>query len=181
MAKTPDTTKTTDSSRIKPIKIVFFDVDGVLTDGRIIIDDNGLESKFFHVHDGTGIKWLMKAGIEVVLLSGRHCKVTEKRAQGLGITQVHMGHKMKLPVYEQILAKAGLTDKEAAYMGDDILDLPVMQRVNLALAPADARPEVRNAAHYVTTLPGGRGAAREAAELILKGQKLYQGIISAYF
>ncbi|MBW2092073.1 MAG: HAD-IIIA family hydrolase [Deltaproteobacteria bacterium] len=170
-----------DLARIKSIKLVIFDVDGVLTDGRIVIDDNGIESKFFDVRDGAGLKWLKRAGIELAFLTGRESRVVEHRAKELGVSIIRQGAKQKLTVYKEIIEELGLTDREVAFVGDDLVDLPVLRRVGLAMAPADARPEVKNEAHYICQQTGGRGAAREIAEIILKGQGLWEQITDRYF
>ena len=169
-----------DLARIRPIKLVIFDVDGVLTDGRIVIDDQGFETKFFNVRDGHGIKLLMKAGLETALITGRRSRVVEHRAAELGISAVHQGIGDKLSVYEKLLSEKNLEDRQAAYAGDDLVDLAVMRRVGLAMAPADACPEALEAAHFISRFPGGRGSVREMAELILKGRGLWEKILDEY-
>ncbi|MFH1092309.1 MAG: HAD-IIIA family hydrolase [Pseudomonadota bacterium] len=166
--------------RLAPIKLIIFDVDGVLTDGRIVIDDNGLESKFFNVRDGHGLKLLLRAGLEVAFMTGRQSRVVEHRANELGVKMVYQGVKKKLEIYEAILARTSLTDSETAFAGDDLVDLPVMRRVGLALAPADAIDEVKAVAHFVSRLSGGRGAAREMVEFILKGQGKWEEVTARY-
>lgn len=169
------------AERIRAVKLVIFDVDGVLTDGRIVLNDDGVESKFFDVRDGSGIKWLVRVGLDVAFLTGRQSHVVEVRAAELGVTRIHQGAKVKIDVYERLLNEAGLQDEAVAYAGDDLIDLPVMRRVGLALAPADARPEVKAAAHYVCREGGGRGAVREIVELILKGQGFWEQVTAPYF
>ena len=169
------------AERIRAVKLVIFDVDGVLTDGRIVLNDDGVESKFFDVRDGSGIKWLVRVGLDVAFLTGRQSHVVELRAAELGVTRIHQGAKVKIDVYERLLNEAGLQDEAVAYAGDDLIDLPVMRRVGLALAPADARPEVKAAAHYVCQEGGGRGAVREIVELILKGQGFWEQVTAPYF
>lgn len=169
------------AERIRAVKLVIFDVDGVLTDGRIVLNDDGVESKFFDVRDGSGIKWLVRVGLDVAFLTGRQSHVVEVRAAELGVTRIHQGAKVKIDVYERLLNEAGLQDEAVAYAGDDLIDLPIMRRVGLALAPADARPEVKAAAHYVCREGGGRGAVREMVELILKGQGLWEQVTAPYF
>jgi len=166
--------------RLAPIKLVIFDVDGVLTDGRIIIDDQGVESKFFNVRDGHGIKLLQRAGLQAAFLTGRQSRVVDRRAEELGVRLVYQGAKNKIEIYEQILAEQKTADSEVAYAGDDLVDLPVMRRVGLALTPADAIDEVKAAAHYVCRLAGGHGAAREMVELILKGRGLWASVTARY-
>jgi 3-deoxy-D-manno-octulosonate 8-phosphate phosphatase (KDO 8-P phosphatase) len=162
------------------IKLVGFDVDGVLTDGRIIIDDEGRESKNFHSRDGLGLKILRRAGLEVVLITGRGSRLLEIRARDLGLTEVHQQVEDKWTTLEGILRKKGLRPQEAAFAGDDLIDLPVLARVGLALAPADAVPEVLAAAHFVSPAPGGRGAVRQMVEFILKGQGRWDEVLGFY-
>jgi YrbI family 3-deoxy-D-manno-octulosonate 8-phosphate phosphatase len=167
----------TDLSRIR---LLVCDVDGVLTDGRIIYDSTGAETKQFHVRDGSGLKYWQRAGHAVALLSGRSCRTTERRAEELGIGIVHQGVKDKWPVMERILDAAGCTADEAAYVGDDLPDLPVMYRVGCPVAVADAVAEVRAAACRVTTLGGGQGAVRETIEWILRAQGRWDTIMARY-
>ncbi|MCK6473140.1 MAG: phenylphosphate carboxylase subunit delta [Planctomycetes bacterium] len=154
------------------IKLVVFDVDGVLTDGRIAIDGNGIETKFFDVRDGTGMTLLDLAGIKMAMLSGRFSPVTDRRAKDVKVPteRVFQGVKYKLPVYLELLKSLGVQDHETAYMGDDVIDLPVLDRVAVACCPADARPEVRTACHVQATLPGGRGGVRQVCEHLLKAR-----------
>jgi len=162
------------------IKLVGFDVDGVLTDGRIIIDDQGREAKNFYSRDGLGLRILKRLGLEVALITGRESRLLEIRARDLGLTEVHQGVRDKWAVLEKILQKNNLAPREAAFAGDDLVDLPVMTRVGLALAPADAVPEVLAAAHFVAPAPGGRGAARQMVEFILKGQGRWDEALRLY-
>ena len=169
------------NERLKNIKLLLLDVDGVLTDGRIIFDSNGIESKFFNVKDGHGIKLLQRAGIEVGIVSGRKSQVVTNRAAELGITRVFQGALDKLAVYREILQETGLTDAQIAFMGDDVIDIPVMRRVGFAAAPADAVEEVLPHAHFVTRNRGGWGAVREVCDLILKGQGSWDHVTARYF
>jgi len=162
------------------IRLLVCDVDGVLTDGRIIYDSTGAETKQFHVRDGSGLKYWMRAGHTAALLSGRSCAATERRAAELGISLVEQGAKDKWPAMERILQAAGCTADEAAYVGDDLPDLPVMLRVGCPVAVADAVAEVRAAAHRVTALGGGQGAVREVIEWILKAQGRWDAIMARY-
>jgi 3-deoxy-D-manno-octulosonate 8-phosphate phosphatase (KDO 8-P phosphatase) len=162
------------------IKLVGFDVDGVLTDGRIILDDEGRESKHFHSRDGLGFRILRRAGLEPVLITGRFSRLIEIRARDLGITELHQQVEDKWAVLENILRQRGLTPLEAAFAGDDLIDLPALTRVGLALAPADAAPEVLAAAHFVAPAPGGCGAARQMIEFILKGQGRWDEVVRGY-
>ncbi len=167
--------------RLEKIKLLLLDVDGVMTDGRIVFDANGVESKFFNVKDGHGIKMLQREGIEVGIISGRQSQVAFNRAAELGITRVYQKAIDKLAPYQDILDKAGLDDSQVAFMGDDIIDIPVLRRVGFAAAPADAVEEVFPHVHFVTKNPGGCGAVREVCDLILKGQGKWEGATSRYY
>ena len=169
------------SSRARKISFLLLDVDGVLTDGQLLYDGEGEAMKSFSVHDGTAIKWLQRAGVEVGLLTGRESKPLFARAHELGIKEIMTNAKYKLPVFTAFLSRTGRDPETIAYMGDDLLDLPVLRRAGLALAPADAAPEVRAAAHFVASSPGGRGAVREACELILKAIGKWDEITRPYF
>lgn len=166
---------------IKPVNLanialVIFDVDGVLTDGRLIMDDHGVESKFFSVRDGYGLRLMMRAGIELAILTARRSGVVEKRAQDLGIENVWQGIDNKLEAYETMREQLSLSDDQVAYAGDDLIDLPVMRRVGLAMAPIDAAEEVKAVCHFVSSRPGGHGAARDMVEYILKGAGLWEKV-----
>lgn len=167
--------------RAKKIRLVILDVDGVLTDGRIVYDANGVESKFFNVKDGHGIKLLQRAGIRVAIISGRESEVVTRRAAELGIDLVYQRALDKIGPYEEILEKTGLTDSEIAYMGDDLPDVPLLRRVGLAAAPADALEYVLSHAHLVTATRGGWGAVRELCDLILREQGLWETLCGRYF
>jgi 3-deoxy-D-manno-octulosonate 8-phosphate phosphatase (KDO 8-P phosphatase) len=167
--------------RLRNIRLLLLDVDGVLTDGRIVFDNNGIETKAFDVKDGHGIKLLQRVGIGVGLITGRQSEVTRHRAKELGIDIVFQGAKDKAVPYLEILADLGLTDEQVAYMGDDVIDLPILRRVGFAATVADACEEVKPFVHYVTRRPGGRGAVREVCDLILKGTGLWQEATSRYF
>lgn len=166
--------------RAAAVRMILFDVDGVLTDGRVIINGDGSESKSFFIRDGIAMVWAQRAGIKVGFLSARLSPTTPHRAAQLGITLVYHGVSSKLATYERILADHSLTDDDIAYMGDDVVDLAVLNRVGLALAPADCVDEVRSRAHWVTRCAGGAGAAREAIERILRVQGRWDGIVEAY-
>jgi 3-deoxy-D-manno-octulosonate 8-phosphate phosphatase (KDO 8-P phosphatase) len=167
-------------SKIRKVRLLILDVDGVMTDGRIIIDDAGLESKHFDVKDGHGLKVLMRYGIEVVLLTGRSSRVVDHRAADLGITEVHQGIRNKAEAFSDILERRKLAPEETAYIGDDVVDIPLLKRVGFAAAVADAVPEVRHVADYVTNRPGGRGAVREVCEVILKAQGRWTEVAARY-
>jgi 3-deoxy-D-manno-octulosonate 8-phosphate phosphatase (KDO 8-P phosphatase) len=167
--------------RILPLKLMIFDVDGVLTDGRMIFHDDGSLTKIFDVKDGHGIKLLKRAGIEVALVSGSYSKALEHRARNLGLDKVFQGVKVKLEAYGDIISHTGLKDREIGCMGDDLIDIPVMRRAGFAVAVPDASPHVFPYAHYVTHARGGHGAAREVCELILKVQGHWDRITERYF
>lgn len=152
------------------IKLVIFDVDGVLTDGTLVYSASGEEVKHFNVKDGVGIKLLRTYGIEVAIISAKSSAPLEKRMKDLGIQHFYPGSHDKQLAYRNLLGQVGLTDREVAYVGDDVIDLTVMQHVGLPIAVADAYIMVRDQAEYVTQTPGGKGVAREVADLILGSQ-----------
>jgi len=166
--------------RILPVRMMIFDVDGVLTDGRVIYMDDGSEIKEFDAQDGHGIKLLQRAGIEVALISGRACRAVEHRAFGLGIARVYQGSKVKTEPYEQLLAETGLKEYETGFMGDDLIDIPVMRRAGFAVAVPNGAPHIFPYAHYITRASGGRGAAREVCEMILQVQGLWESVMERY-
>ena len=168
------------SSRLKRVKLVVLDVDGVLTDGTFGVTDSGSEIKFFHAHDGAGIKYLQRADIRVALLSGRSARAVTHRAKELRIRYVFQGYKYKLEGIEKLVYRAGVTLDQVCFVGDDLPDIPVMNRVGLAVAVANARPEALKIAHYVTRVGGGRGAVREVCEKILKAQGKWDKMIARY-
>ncbi len=167
-------------ARAASIRVILFDVDGVLTDGKILLHADGSESKRFDIKDGTAIVWAQRAGLTVGFLSARMSAATTQRASQLGVGIVQQGVTSKLDAYGDILRQQGVTDAEVAYMGDDVLDLPVLARVGLAAAPADCADEVRSRTHWVSHRPGGHGAARELVELVLRAQKRWESIMAAY-
>jgi 3-deoxy-D-manno-octulosonate 8-phosphate phosphatase (KDO 8-P phosphatase) len=156
--------------KARKIKLLLLDVDGVLTDGRIIIDDRGVESKEFHVRDGQGIALLMRSGIDVGFITGRSSNVVRHRARDLGVTLVYQGVTNKLACYAAIKRQRNLTDDQIAYVGDDLIDQPVLSQVGLGISVADGWPELHAAVDYTTEAWGGKGAVREVAELLLKAQ-----------
>jgi 3-deoxy-D-manno-octulosonate 8-phosphate phosphatase (KDO 8-P phosphatase) len=171
-------------ARASRIKLLLMDVDGVLTDGLIynVPDPEGkmFETKGFDSQDGISLHWLTWKGIRTGVISGRNSPATEERARQCKMTYVYQGHIEKIPILEEILANAGIDRGEVAYIGDDFTDVVIMRRVGFAVATANARPEVKAAAHYVTSAPGGAGAVREAIELILKAQGLWGEILAHY-
>ena len=162
------------------IKLLLFDVDGVLTDGGILVHADGTESKQFNIRDGAGIVWAQRAGLLVGLLSARLADATAVRAAQLGIKIVVQGAANKLAGYDQILADHGLTDAQVGYMGDDLQDLPVLRRAAFSAAPADAAPEVRAAVQWVSASGGGHGAARECIEHVLRAQGAWRSAVADY-
>ncbi|MDP2167389.1 MAG: HAD-IIIA family hydrolase [Thermodesulfovibrionales bacterium] len=162
------------------IKLLILDVDGVMTDGGIILDNEGNELKTFHVRDGHGIKLLMNAGIGVAIISGRGSKALEKRAKDLGIKELYQKQENKIEVYERLLKKLGISDSETAFIGDEILDIPLLRRAGLPVAVSDAVEEAKGCAMMVTEKGGGKGAVREVAEFILKAKGLWDGIIGEH-
>lgn len=169
------------AARAARIKLLVLDVDGVLTDGRVVYDADGREIKYFDVQDGHGLKLLQRTGVEVALLSGRESNVNRIRAKELGIEELHEDCKIKLPVFEGILSAHNLPAEEVAFMGDDLIDLPPMRAAGLALAPANAVLKVKETAHWVAPKPGGGGAVRLACELIMKNSGTWDEVTARYF
>lgn len=162
------------------IKMLVLDVDGVLTDGTIVINADGSESKFFSSLDGHGIRMWQRAGLEIALLSGRVSEPTRQRAKQLEIKHVFEDCHNKLPLLEEFLAKVNLSPESVAYVGDDVMDLPVMRQVGFSIAVANAVDDVKREADFVTTRPGGSGAVREAIEYILKSSGKWQELMERY-
>jgi 3-deoxy-D-manno-octulosonate 8-phosphate phosphatase (KDO 8-P phosphatase) len=166
--------------KIKPVRVLILDVDGVLTDGKIIIDDAGRETKHFNVRDGHGLRMLMRYGVEVVLLTGRTSEVVSHRALDLGINEIYQGVFNKLDVFEQILRKKNIVPAATAFVGDDVVDVPVLRRVGFSATVADASADLKNVVDYVTEQNGGRGAVREICEIILKAQGRWPEVAARY-
>lgn len=166
--------------RARKVKMLILDVDGVLTDGKIILTSNGEEIKNFNVLDGMGIKLLQKIGVEVVIISSRFSKVTEQRAKELGIELVFQKHLDKLKIYEEILKLRNLKDEEIAYIGDDWIDLPILKRVGFAVGVPNGWYPVNLYVHYVTKHKGGEGAVREVCDLILRAKEKWKEILDLY-
>lgn len=166
---------------LEKIKLLLLDVDGVLTDGRIIYDSNGVEYKAFDVKDGHGIKLVQRAGIRVGIITGRDSQVVALRAAELGIDLVYQGAKDKRIPFQDILEKLELTPEEVAYVGDDVIDIPVMRAVGFAATVADAMDEVKPVAHMVTKRCGGRGAVREVCDHLLRESGRWSAVTSRYF
>jgi 3-deoxy-D-manno-octulosonate 8-phosphate phosphatase (KDO 8-P phosphatase) len=163
--------------RARRIRLLILDIDGVLTDGSLYFDAKGETLKVFNVRDGHGIKMAQRAGLEVALVSGRRSDAAFHRARELEINRFFEGVRDKVAILEQLLAALNLTPPEVAAVGDELVDLPLFHRVGLAVAVADAVPEVRAAAHWVTTLPGGKGAVREVCDLLLKAQDKWEELV----
>lgn len=170
----------TAAARAAKVRLLVLDVDGVLTDGRVVYDDAGRELKFFDVRDGHGIKLWQRAGYRMAWLSGRGCEANRVRARELGVDPLLEQVKVKLPALQELIDRQGLNPEQVAFMGDDLIDLPPMRAVGLALAPADAIPEVRETAHWVAGLPGGRGAVRQAIEFLLKSSGAWAEVTARY-
>lgn len=164
--------------RCRRIELLVIDVDGVLTDGRITYSDRGEEIKAFHVRDGSGIKLWLKQGKRAALLTGRTSPMVARRGAELGVTALIQGADAKLPAFEALLQDQGVTAAQTACIGDDLPDLPLLARAGLAATVADACPEARAAAHYVTQAAGGRGAVREVIELMLRHQGRWAPLIA---
>ena len=166
--------------RAQAIKLAIFDVDGVLTDGRLYFLTDGSEFKTFNTLDGQGIKMLIASGVRTAIISGRSTPVVEKRANNLGIQHLYQGREDKLVVLDELLGELGLNYAQVAYLGDDLPDLPVIRRVGLGMAVANAAGFVRQHAHGVTEARGGEGAAREFCELIMRAQGNLDAALNAY-
>ncbi len=164
----------------KNIKLLILDCDGVLTDGRILMTAEGDEMKTFDVRDGHGIVMLHRAGLRTAIISGRKSAVVQRRAKELGIAQVHEMAWVKLEPYQKILEEEGLSDTEVCYVGDDVVDIPLLRRAGFAVAVADAVAEVKAHSHYITKCKGGRGAVREVIELILNAQGKWDELMQRY-
>ena len=166
--------------RATRVRLLLFDVDGVLTDGRLIIDSDGREAKEYHIRDGTGLVWARQAGLLTGFLSARASASTTERARQLGVSIVRQGADDKLRAYVELLEEHNLTDNDVAYMGDDVLDLPVLRRVGLSSAPNDAVADVIERVHWTSSLRGGAGAARELIEHVLRAQELWPDLVARF-
>lgn len=166
--------------RCEPIELILADVDGVLTDGRVVINNQGVETKEFHIRDGMGIRLWQRAGYRFGLVTSRGSQVVKMRAAELEIGLVRQGASDKLATVLEVLRELDLAPAQACYIGDDLPDLPAVRAVGLGVAVADACPELREAAHYVTAACGGAGAVREVVELILKAQGRWEDVIQPY-
>ncbi len=167
-------------SRCRPIELILSDVDGVLTDGGVIFDNQGIEIKRFHIRDGLGIRLWQRAGKHFGLVTGRASHIVQLRAVELGVELVRQGIDDKLPAVKQILAERKLRADQVCYVGDDLPDLPVLRYVGLAVAVGDGSEDLHKAAHYITKSHGGHGAVREVTEMILKSQGRWQDTLQKY-
>ena len=168
-------------TKFSQIDLLVLDVDGVLTDGRIILSPNGEETKAFHVRDGSGMKIWHRLGKKQAIITGRASPAVAIRARDLDVDALRMGAKMKLPVYLEVLAELGVSSDRVAVVGDDLPDVPLLRHCAFPIAVADAVQEARDLAAYVTQAPGGFGAVREVIELILKGSGLWDKVLERYF
>src|SRR5262245_58597978 len=166
--------------RARAVRLVLFDVDGVLTDGKVLLQGDGTESKQFDIKDGTAIVWAQRCGLTVGMLWARTSASTAQRAVQLGVTLVRQGVPSKIDTFEQIVKEQSVDADHVAYMGDDVLDLPVLMRAGLAAAPSDAADEVRARVHWVSRARGGDGAARELIERILRAQDKWDNLLASY-
>jgi 3-deoxy-D-manno-octulosonate 8-phosphate phosphatase (KDO 8-P phosphatase) len=169
------------AARARKIRLVLFDSDGTLTDGRIIVSSDGTETRAFDVRDGHGIRMGQQGGLVFGVISGRESEVLGRRAEELDFEEIHQRVLDKAGRLDDILSRRDLTPEQVCFMGDDLIDLPVMRRIGLAVAPADAQPEVLAAAHYVTRRAGGRGAARELIDLLLRANGSWDRVTARYF
>lgn len=164
----------------KKIKLVIFDVDGVLTDGSLFFGDDGQEYKAFYSRDGLGIKLLQRTGVEVGIITARDSQLVNHRMENLGIEHLYQGRLDKISAYQEMIAKLNVSPEQTAYAGDDVVDLPVMKKVGLAIAVQDAHPFVKKHAHWITEHNGGRGAARDICELIMEAQGTLDDQLNAF-
>ncbi len=167
-------------NRVKKLKLLILDVDGVLTDGRLFFDHNGAEYKSFHARDGHGIKLLRKTGVEVAVISGRKSAVVSLRMKNLGIQHVYQGHEDKIGAFEEILSKMKISAEQVAHVGDDLLDLPLMIQAGLGIAVKDANFAVKDYADCITEIAGGLGAVREVCDFIMQVQGSFDSILQGY-
>jgi 3-deoxy-D-manno-octulosonate 8-phosphate phosphatase (KDO 8-P phosphatase) len=166
--------------KAKKLKLLILDVDGVLTDGRLFFDNEGTEYKCFHARDGHGIKLLRQTGVEVAVISGRNSISVALRMKSLGIEHIYQGHENKRSAFAELLENTGIIPEQAAHIGDDLLDLPIMMRVGLAIAVSDANFAVKERADWCTVLPGGQGAVREVCDFIMQAQGHFDNVLNSY-
>jgi 3-deoxy-D-manno-octulosonate 8-phosphate phosphatase (KDO 8-P phosphatase) len=166
--------------RAREVRLAILDVDGVLTDGALFLGDDGQQYKAFNSKDGHGMRMLLDSGVRIAILTGRVSKVVEHRMHDLGVDLVLQGHREKLPAFESLLAQTGLEAAQVCYVGDDVVDVPVLRRAGLAVAVQDAHAIAKDHAHWVTPSGGGRGAVREVCELILRAQGNLERALAPY-
>ena len=164
----------------RQIRLLILDVDGVLTDGKLFFDYQGNEFKAFHAHDGHGIKMLQQTGIEIAVISGRDSLIVTKRMEELDVTLIYQGQRDKRAAFQDVLQKLNLTPQQVAYVGDDVVDLPIMMQVGLAIAVANANAPVKAFADWTTTLSGGLGAVREVCDMIMQAQNNFESLLNEY-
>lgn len=167
-------------AKAEGIKLLILDVDGILTTGALYYLNDGTEMRGFHIHDGLGIQLLQKTGVTVAVISGKKSEAVARRLAELNIEHAFLGHDEKIPAYEELKAKLGLTDDQIAYMGDDLPDLPLLRRAGLAISVPNAVEIIQQHADYITKNKGGKGAVREACEFIMKSKNQYQAVIQSY-
>jgi 3-deoxy-D-manno-octulosonate 8-phosphate phosphatase (KDO 8-P phosphatase) len=167
--------------RAARVKVMIFDVDGVLTDGSLTYGPDGEATKTFYVLDGLGIQLLQKTGVQTAIISARNSPIVVRRAADLGITHVHQGSHDKRVAFARLLESTGITAGECGYIGDDVIDLPLFTRVGFAVTVPSGHPEVQHRAHYVTRAPGGRGAVREVCDMVMRAQGTYDQALAPYF
>lgn len=168
------------TARARKVRLLVMDVDGVLTDGRMVLSDKGDELKMFHTHDGIGLALAHRAGLHTALVTGETSPIAKTRGDKLGVGAVVLGARRKGDVVEELLAERGWPREALAYIGDDLLDIPALERAGLAVTVADAVTDVKAVAHVVTKAPGGHGAVRECVELILRAQGVWNAVFRAY-
>ncbi len=167
-------------ARAGGVRLMIFDVDGVLTDGTLYYSASGEELKAFNIRDGQGMKMLAGTGVRLAIVSGRRSAALERRAADLGVDLLYQGVEDKRAAFDELTARLALSPEDCGFLGDDLIDLPVLLRCGFAAAVADAAPEVRARAHYVTSAPGGRGAVRETCELVMRAQGTLAGALARY-
>lgn len=167
-------------NRAKNIKLIIFDVDGVLTDGSLFYGDDGQEYKAFNSRDGHGMKMLQETGVQIGIITGRTSEVVLHRMKNLQVQHIYQGRLEKLPAFEELIGKLGIAPEHVAYVGDDVVDLPIMIRVGLAITVPGAHDLTKQHAHWITSKPAGAGAARDICEMIMKAQGTYDALIAKY-
>jgi 3-deoxy-D-manno-octulosonate 8-phosphate phosphatase (KDO 8-P phosphatase) len=167
-------------AQAKNIRLLLLDVDGIFTDGVLYLGEQEYNTKGFHIQDGLGIKLLIRTGLQIGIISGKKADYLPGRFQSIGIKHIYLGYEEKLPVYEQLKKKLNIADHEIAYMGDDLLDLPILTRVGLAVTVPDGNDAVKKYVHYITQRMGGRGAVREVCDLIMHAQGHYDSVLKSF-